>query len=243
MLTRRAAVWLGLGIPAFAASDFWNDKDPSSWSEKEDARLLSNSPWAKETSVALGAARLNGGYSDAGSAGVGRSPAGGMGGGAGSRGSTGGQSAPGDGEMRGQPPVRVLVRWESATPVRQAARKPVPPLASQYYIITVSGLPASGHDPDQDHDISGGLDTRKQMEYQLKEGTELLRKGKDPIYPERLQLVDKEAQRTAVFLFSRTPQPLALEDKEVLFVSGVGSLQFKVRFPLKEMMYHGKLDL
>ena len=99
--------------------------------------------------------------------------------------------------MRGQPPVRVLIRWESATPVREAARKPVPPLASQYYIITVSGLPASGHDPNQEREDSEGVDTRKHLEDQLIGSTELLRKGKDPIHPERLQVLDKQGQGLA----------------------------------------------
>jgi hypothetical protein len=234
MLTRRAALWLGLSVPVFAADDFWNDKDPSSWSDKEAARLVNKSPWAKEISVASGAHNINGRYGDAERPGVGRSAAGGMGG---SR-----DSASDDG-MRGQPPVRVLIRWESATPVREAARKPVPPLASQYYIITVSGLPASGHDPNQEREDSEGVDTRKHLEDQLIGSTELLRKGKDPIHPERLQVLDKQGQRTAVFLFSRTPDSLTLEDKEVIFASAVGSLQFRVRFSLKEMMYRGKLDL
>jgi hypothetical protein len=160
----------------------------------------------------------------------------------GSRGSTGTPGA-GEDEMRRQPPLRILVRWESATPVRQAAHKPVPPLASQYYIITVSGLPISGHDPDQSRLDSEGVDTNKQMEDRLKGATVLLRNGKGPIYPERLQVVDKEGRRTVVFLFSRTPEPLTLEDKEVIFATAVGSLRLRVRFPLKEMMYHGKLDL
>lgn len=236
-------MWLGLGIPAFAEDDFWNDKDPSSWSDKEAGRLLNKSPWAKETVVESGAPGLNGGFGDAGRPGAGRSAAGGMSGGmSGTRGSPGTPNG-GEGGMRGQPQLRVLIRWESATPMRQAARKPVPPLASQYYIITVSGLPASGHDPDQLRDDSEGLDTRKHIEDQLKQGTELVRKGKDPIHPERLQVLDKEGQRSVVFLFSRKPEPLTLEDKEVIFTSAVGSLRFKVRFPLKEMIYRGKLDL
>jgi hypothetical protein len=239
MLTRRAALWLGLSIPAYAADDFWNDKDPSSWSDKEAERLLNKSPWAKETYVASGPPGLNG---DAGRSGAGRSAAGGMGAVNGSRGSAGTPNGGEDG-LRGQPPVRLLVRWESATPMRQAARRPVPPLASQYYIITVIGLPASGHDLDQERDDAEGIDTRKHIEDQLKQATELVRKGKDPIHPERLQVLDKEGRRTVVFLFSRTREPLTLEDKEVIFSSGVGWLQFRVRFPLKEMMYHGKLEL
>lgn len=231
-------MWLGLNLPAFAADDFWNDKDPSSWSDKEAGRLLNKSPWAKETVVESGAPGLDGSSGDAGRPGAGRSAAGGM-----SGGTSGSRGRAGEDGMRGQPQLRVLIRWESATPMRQAARQPAPPLASQYYIITVSGLPASGHDPDLWRDDSEGTDTRQHIEDQLKQGTELVRKGKEPIHPERLQVLDKQGQRTVVFLFSRTPEPLTLEDKEVIFASAVGSLRFKVRFPLKEMMYRGKLDL
>jgi hypothetical protein len=227
-------LWLGLGIPAFAADDFWNDKDPSSWSDKEAGRLLNKSPWAKETVVESGAPGLNGGFGDAGRPGAGRSAAGGI---------SGSRSTAAEDGMRGQPQLRVLIRWESATPMRQAARQPAPPLASQYYIITVSGLPASSHDPDLWRDDSEGTDTRQHIEDQLKQGTELVRKGKDPIHPDRLQVLDKQGRRTVVFLFSRAPEPLTLEDKEIIFASAVGSLHFKVRFLLKEMMYRGKLDL
>lgn len=233
-------LWIGVGFPAFAAAEFWNDKDPSTWLERECARLLTNSPWAKETSFAAGAPGLEGTYTEAGRAdptnsgrGVGATP-GGM---SGSR--PGGSAAPGgQDQMRKQPRIRMLVRWDSATVMRLAARKPVPPLASQYYIVTVSGS-----NRDQWPEDSEGSETRKQLEGQLKQVTELVRKRKDPLHPERLEVLDKEGQRTVVFLFSRTPEPLTLEDKEVTLVSAGGAVPFRVRFPLKEMVYRGKLDL
>jgi hypothetical protein len=54
MTTRRKALLIGLGsgyiVLGFSPGDFWNDKPPSEWSEKEIERLLTKSPWAKEAS-------------------------------------------------------------------------------------------------------------------------------------------------------------------------------------------------
>ena len=51
------------GRVAFARdSEFWNQKDPSSWTPEEVDRLLTNSPWAKEvTASSSGTNRGNGG--------------------------------------------------------------------------------------------------------------------------------------------------------------------------------------
>ncbi|HTS66676.1 MAG TPA: hypothetical protein VMH28_31850 [Candidatus Acidoferrales bacterium] len=54
-LTRRNLVQLAaIGLAPWrlirAASDFWNTRDPDSWTPDEIARLLKKSPWAKEIS-------------------------------------------------------------------------------------------------------------------------------------------------------------------------------------------------
>jgi hypothetical protein len=241
VLTRRKALLLGLGVPvsvscwSLAPGEFWNDKNPSAWSEKELHRLLNRSPWAKQGILSM----IEGPGSTLGDLNKPTGP--------------GGQSrtpgsppmqAPSMGETgaSGTPGFNVLVRWESAAPVREAARQPVPAEAAQYYIVSVSGMPAIGHGSDE-AGTAEAPDTAKRMEEQLKETTELLRKGKDPVRPARLNIIEQTGRRAALFFFPREPQPITLEDKEVTFATSIGPGRLRVRFILKEMLYKGHLEL
>jgi hypothetical protein len=71
----------------------------------------------------------------------------------------------------------------------------------------------------------------------------LQRKGKDPIHPERVLTGQGEGRLVFVFLFSRTGQPIELQDKEVTFLCSMGPAKFKTKFSLKDMVFDGKLDL
>lgn len=124
MITRRRAI-LGIGfVPSFAAwgfapGEFWDDKQPSEWSEKEVQRMLTKSPWAKEVNL-----EVTGGRGGRGMGGPGMRGPGGPGG----RG----------GPFGAQP----TVRWESAAPFRSAAKVKLPLDASGSYVIGVLGLPS-----------------------------------------------------------------------------------------------------
>src|SRR5262245_11951996 len=89
MISRRSALFAGLVIPAgrfelpIWAAEFWNDKQPSEWSEKDIDRLLKRSPWAREISVSLGSGGGAGGGGGRGGGRGGRGGGGGMGGGGG----------------------------------------------------------------------------------------------------------------------------------------------------------------
>src|ERR1039457_2953158 len=92
--------YLVFTIPALLlAGEFWQDKKPSDWSEKDVKRLLTKSPWAKEGTVAFNMERM-----------------GGMPGGGGPP--MGGGMGPGGMEM-----PKPVIRWESAAPLRDAAAK------------------------------------------------------------------------------------------------------------------------
>lgn len=54
MLVRSAAVLAAFTIPALlSAGDFWQDKPASEWSDKDVKRLVTKSPWAKETTASF----------------------------------------------------------------------------------------------------------------------------------------------------------------------------------------------
>ncbi len=133
--------------PALRAGgkNFWDSKDPASWSDQEKQILLRQSPWAQEGVVRMEVRkkRTKVGYGNNGRQGVDMpdtrpgSVPGGV------------RSVPIGEEI---PPVpdpdpiprvdfRVLARWESAKPVRLAGGPEAPELTGEFYVIRLRGLP------------------------------------------------------------------------------------------------------
>ena len=59
---RRLILTIVAIAPLLLAADFWKDKQPADWSDKEVSRMMTNSPWAKQVSVpvSMGAMRESG---------------------------------------------------------------------------------------------------------------------------------------------------------------------------------------
>jgi hypothetical protein len=251
-LTRRTALRLTLGAgfvfsfggAAFAASDFWNKKQPSEWSSDEIHRLMSKSPWAKE--VNAGALPQPNGPSS----GVGPdiSP-GGLGGrGMGEPGAAGGYEIGSRREQRDRgagPASAVTIRWESAQPVLDATRETFPADFANHYVIAVAGLPvewgleraARGHrTPDADPSVR-----LSDLVERLKAGATLEAKDKEP---EGAGVVRRAPSDEAwLFGFSRELLPLTAADKDIQFALTSGPMMVKAKFEPKEMMYRGRLAL
>lgn len=243
---------LALAICAWAA-DFWQTKPYTDWSEKEVQKLLTNSPWSKEVSVAM-----PGGGGGAGRGG-GRRGGGGGGGGdvsgdtpmSGPATSSGGGNAGRNASVQelgtpggGAPAINLVVSWRTALPLRQAivkqkfgaeagtspdARKMLD-APQKAYAIVVAGLPGRMMRNSED------------MKASLLKNTMLTIKGKEPIAPADLQTGAAGQQMVVVFLFPRT-NPIDAGDKEVEFSSKIGTLTVKQKFKLKDMMFNGKLEL
>jgi hypothetical protein len=173
-LTRRGLLALAATAGAgrlYAASDFWNKKDPKDWTRDEVDRLLSNSPWAKQVSAPFPrngrGGQAGGGYPGGGQTG-GRYPGGGYpgggypgggypgggypgggypGGGVGRPGiglgipGIGGLGYPRGGRRRESEQVKGTVRWQSAEPIMAALNEPLPAAFAHHYVISVSGFP------------------------------------------------------------------------------------------------------
>jgi hypothetical protein len=136
------------------------------------------------------------------------------------------------------PEFRIIVRWDSALPIRLASKNS-PEGVAEFYLIFVSGLPImgggsrrSGETPDPGTVTEG-----------LKGKTSLQRKGKTPIFPERVEMIQNSDQEGILFTFARHPDSIALTDKDVTFVTTMGPLRIKAKFTLKDMMYQGRLEL
>jgi hypothetical protein len=147
----------------------------------------------------------------------------------------GGMGGPGGGDT---PNIHALVRWESALPICAALKKSVPPEASQFYLISVTGLPMRPPNTAAEKDDRTG-----RVPDMMKQSTSLERKGKDPIPPDHIEIVEEAEGSSLRFSFPRDSKPILVEDKEVTFVTRMGPISVKAKFPLREMLYKSQLAL
>lgn len=232
-MTRRDLIRAGWSLPAglaalrsgaFAAKEFWTERDPKDWTEAETKEFLSKSPWAKDAEIkdngqvgSLGSPRAVGRRAQA------QTP----------------QTPRGQSQTPSSPAKitwKAIVRWDSALPVRQALKSDGPKGMQDFYVLNVIGnLPSAVPREDTPADQGALL--------YLKDNTKLQHKG-DEIHLARVADAPATPLSDAgtYFYFSRM---LALmpEDKEATFVTKIGPLDLKCKFSLKDMLYHGKLEL
>jgi hypothetical protein len=160
---------------------------------------------------------------------------GGMGGGRG-RG-RGGQSA--ESFFKG------TVRWESAKPVLEALKSPLPEAFANHYVISVSGFPVNGgrYRRSQDDGDSNSTAANEDRLDRLKGLTYLQPKGREGAQPGVVQQSPSAGGGTLLFGFSKEMLAIKAEDKDVTFSTKLGNLLVKTKFSLKDMMYHEQLAL
>ncbi|SPE33116.1 conserved exported hypothetical protein [Candidatus Sulfopaludibacter sp. SbA6] len=258
ILTRRSALWIAAsGIASFGrlyAGDFWDKKAPTEWDSEEIEKILHKSPWAKEVTAQI--APGEGGY------GSGNPNGGGYpGGGGGMGGPRGGMGIPGIGGIGmprgrnrggGYPPRQAgsfekgTVRWESAQPVLDAQKKPLPEAFANHYVISVSGIPLRDRRRNSQTSQTGDDDNRQSQQSQddsldnLKQLTSLEPKGKSMIQAGVVQRGTAEYS-TFLFGFSKEMLQFTKHDNEVAFSTQLGSAVVKTKFYLKWMVYHKQL--
>ena len=138
------------------------------------------------------------------------------------------------------PQLRLTIAWRSALPMKQAEVRgqvglngTIPPETQQlldraesYYVVTVMGVPAR---------YARALQN-------IKAETFLKRDQKAPIVPEESIAQQAGANLILAFGFPRT-DAITLQDKDVEFVTKVGQIEIKKKFSLKDMLFHGQLEL
>jgi len=254
ILSRRKLFMLvGGGLAAWrpleaTTSGFWNKKPPGDWSTEEIDTLITKSPWAKEAS-ARGAAPEGGGYGspngspNGGGMGmprIGIPGIGGIGMGGGGR-RTGGNRGGGRGQQGGAL-YRGTVRWESAQPVQDALKSPLPEEFADHYVIAVIGFPLPGGQRRYQDEQGDNPPRRSQDDTfdNLKHFTTLQPKGKELAQAGVVQQ-QTSSNSNLLFGFSRNSLTLTKDDKEVLFSTTLGRLVVRAKFDPKEMLYHGRL--
>jgi hypothetical protein len=130
----RTATGAGVGLFAaadlFGASDFWNKKNPSTWTTDEILLLATKSPWAKTARVLPNPGSDRGGLDS-------RVPDL-------TSGNAGGRSGSSKlGEVAVVPVDEVTVVWESARPLLDALNTSFPADFANHYVIGVNDLPTT----------------------------------------------------------------------------------------------------
>jgi hypothetical protein len=223
--------------PARAASiESWRNKPTASWTEGEAQQVLERSPWAK-TTVAGIARRQSEDERRAG----------------GNMGQPTGVGFDGIDDRKVRPVlpqnvfvpaptapskaqlIRLLVRWESALPVRVAELKAgeaqPPTLSDDGYSIAVYGVPFTDAKGDP---LSLARD--------FKESAFLKREGKKDVKPLRVEAFELEHNAVVVYLFPYSAE-IGKRDGVVEFTALIGRLQVSQTFNVEEMLFQGKLEL
>ena len=203
------------------AAEFWETKPFREWSDGEARKMLENSPWAALIAVPL---------PNRGPVPAPDSTGGGRGG--------GGRGA----EGFGPEPVRIrlTISWRSALPLKQATARQqaakggtIPPETEaalareeELYVLAIQGLPPQ-------YTQSGPTSTIDAF---------LHRDGKPDIPAARGAAQPARGGAILLIGFPRT-DPITLADGDVEFDVKIGALGVKKKFKLKDMVFHGRLEL
>jgi hypothetical protein len=235
------------------AGEFWNKKDPSQWTGEEIDELTTKSPWAKSVTAQYAPGSNNGNGQGGGYP---RNGGGGMGGGMGIPGIGMGRRGGMGGRPGGYPQssnYKGTVRWESAQPILDALKTPLPEAFAKHYVIGVRDIPLienrppqqqNPDDPNQDTPKlstpdTDSSDSKRSLE-NLKQMTDLTPKGRESAQPGVVQQMTPGGTYF-LFGFSKEFLDFGKKDHEVTFTTQLGKLTVKAKFDPSEMLYHGNL--
>ena len=201
-LSRRVFLLAGTGarLAASQASDqdFWNTKPPAEWSTGDKYRLANHSPWANPVqSWPRSSINRPGARAD----------------------------------VSWPPPLewgpKGVITWESAGPLRDALKTPLPRVFTNCYVIGVDGIPLEN------------------SRYPELRGTTVLRSKGKARWTAKASVVRQLIRNSVVYAFgfSRAAAPIDADTEEIDFQSQFGRWMVQTKFKPKEMLYHGELAL
>jgi hypothetical protein len=220
-----------------AAQAVWKDKPIANWNEQDAQQVLGDSPWAKIVVAGIARRRSESELREGGQMGQPH--------GVGYDGvedrkrsipeALGNPFIVGKTPPSTAPTIRLLVRWESALPIRAAelkAHEAEPPtLSDNGYSIAVYGVPASYAKGDPNS-----------LGKPLMESAALRREGKTDVKPTSTEVFELENSVVVVYLFPLSAE-IGKKDGVVEFSALIGRLQVSQHFLIEEMQFQGKLEL
>jgi hypothetical protein len=237
----RNCLSLGFALCAMAAGEdpAWKAKQIAQWTESDAKEFLAQSPWVKAFTPSLKpggttSRRMNPGGVGVGPVNVGVSGMGRRMNGGQQRPDSGSDSGSNSGSNGGEPP-HLMLRWESALPVRsaeiKAQEKDAPEVDDQHYAIAVYGVP--------EHFLGG--DTKK-LEGQLKNDAAIKRDGKKDLKPSGVLIMERTEGPVVLFLFPNSTE-ISKADRRAEFNAAIGRLVIAQSFFIDEMVWQGKIEL
>ena len=199
-------------------------REPGEWTPSDIQAVLTQSPWARRVNPELSVTWLR--SKEKGGA---RGPAG----------------SDGLRDTRSLTEFSVLVRWESALPVRLARNGPSASKSNPPdYVLSLTRIPAefieAGLGAAQNHDE---ISSQEWIAAEMKRTSMLQLEGKAPIAAVRAAWTRSDFEPSLMLTFPRSGRPIDVQDTAVTLESEAGPLALKVSFPLGRMVYRGKLEL
>jgi hypothetical protein len=219
-----SAVLLAAGGPS------WQSKPIAQWNENDAKQVLRSSPWVKRANVSLlfqpSEDQLRAGGNMGGGKGVGLE-------------SLEVRALVGGSHHSNTPvkkPGYLVVRWESASPVRQAETKlqdaNAPGWDGEYYAVAVYGVPVD----------AGRLDEPGRPSAMKKLGV-LKRDGMKDVKAAKVEITASgNGLATVLYLFPRSIA-ITADEKRLEFSAQLGRIFVAQYFEPREMQFQGKLEL
>jgi hypothetical protein len=229
--TKTVFLLLSSSLLLLAGAPSWQSKPIAQWNETDAKQVLRSSPWVKRATVSLlfqpSEDQLRAGGNMGGGKGVGLE-------------SIEVSSLIGGSNQHSNTPVKkpgyLVVRWESASPVRQAETKlqdaAAPGWDGEYYAVAVYGVPVDAGRLDE----PGRKGAMKKLGVLKRDGMKEVKAAKVEITPSANGLA------TVLYLFPRTIGVTA-EEKRLEFSAQLGRIFVAQYFYPKEMQFQGKLEL
>ncbi len=207
----------------FAADPVWKIKPALEWTEEDAQQVLAKSPWAKEVRATVTRRLTEDQLREGGQMGQPRTIG------------NEGVDPKGSGPKSLPQSITLLLRWESALPVRLAEMKShevePPTLEGDGYSIAVYGIPGG--------DFKGGPE---KLGAPLKDLAVLKREGKKDVKPVRVEVFQREDGAVVVYLFPLSAE-ISKKDQRIRFDAQIGRVVLAQDFDLSEMEFQGKLEL
>ncbi len=244
MLTssRRSTLWVtGLFtvVVALAAADpSWKSRASSSWTEEDARQILNDSPWAKTVRAKVARLQTEDERREGGNMGQAR----GVGYDGIERQKNLSKLPTGipdlfkiDSTTRQDQSVTLLLRWESALPVRVAELRShvvePPTLEHDGYSLAVYGVPGRSFKGDP-----------KSLGDPLKQQAFLKREGKKDVKPSSAEVFQLGDGLVIVYLFPLSAE-ISRYDGRIEFEARIGRVGIVQFFNLEEMQFQGRLEL
>jgi hypothetical protein len=228
--TTMFSLLLSCTVSLVAGDPAWQSKPAAQWNENDARQVLRTSPWVKKATPTLlfqpSKDQLRAGGKMGGGKSVGLQSL--------QLANLVGGSHPSNSTAK--KPSYLVLRWESASPVRAAESKLEDPNApgwdGEYYAIAVYGVPID----------AGRLDEAGQSADLKKLGV-LKREGMKDLTATKVEIMASgEGVATVLYLFPRT-RSISAEEKRVEFAAQFGPIYVAQYFYPKDMQFQGKLDL